>query len=80
MTLLGQGVFISIHTLVVLLDKNATGSGYEYRTRTLYVHSERSSGDMIHEYGHALEISLDLIHNEKYLKVRAFGGLKDDKG
>ena len=58
---------------VVLLDKNAPGSGYDYRTKTLYVHPERAAGDVIHEYGHALEISLNLIHNEKYLKVRASG-------
>ena len=63
----------SIISKVVLLDKNAPGSGYEYKTRTLYVHPERAAGDVIHEYGHALEISLNLIHNEKYLKVRASG-------
>ena len=28
---------------------------------------------MIHEYGHALEISLKLIHNEKYIAVRRSG-------
>lgn len=63
----------SIINKVVLLDKNAPGSGYEYKTRTLYLHPDRAAGDAIHEYGHALEISLDLIHNEKYLKVRASG-------
>ena len=63
----------SIINKVVLLDKNAPGSGYDYRTKTLYVHPERAAGDVIHEYGHALEISLNLIHNEKYLKVRASG-------
>ena len=63
----------SIIEKVVLLDKTAPGSGYEYRTKTLYVHPERTAGDMIHEYGHALEISLDLIHNEKYLNIRASG-------
>ena len=63
----------SIIDKVVLTSAEATGSGYEYRTRTLYVHPDHISGDMIHEYGHALEISLDLIHNEKYLNVRASG-------
>lgn len=63
----------SIIDKVVLTGAEATGSGYEYRTRTLYVHPDHISGDMIHEYGHALEISLDLIHNEKYLNVRASG-------
>ena len=63
----------SIISKVVLLDKTAPGSGYEYRTKTLYVHPKRVAGDMIHEYGHALEISLDLIHNKKYLNVRASG-------
>ncbi len=63
----------SIISKVVLLDKTAPGSGYEYKPKTLYVHPERVAGDMIHEYGHALEISLDLIHNKKYLNVRASG-------
>ena len=63
----------SIIDKVVLTDAEAPGSGYEHRTRTLYVHPDHISGDMIHEYGHALEISLNLIHNEKYLNVRASG-------
>ena len=29
--------------------------------------------DMIHEYGYALEITLNLIHNEKYIAVRRSG-------
>ena len=58
---------------VVLVDKSEPGSGYDYPSRTLYVHPDRSVGDIIHEYGHALEISLKLIHNKKYLNVRASG-------
>lgn len=58
---------------VVLVDKSEPGSGYDYPSRTLYVHPDRSAGDIIHEYGHALEISLKLIHNKKYLNVRASG-------
>ena len=58
---------------VVLTDSSASGSGYDYRSRTLYVHPDHSAGDMIHEYGHALEISLDLRHNQKYIQVRRSG-------
>lgn len=58
---------------VVLTDSSASGSGYDYRSRTLYVHPDHSAGDMIHEYGHALEISLDLRHNQKYIEVRRSG-------
>ena len=57
----------SIIDKVVMVDRNASGSGYSYKSRTLYVHPDRTAGDMIHEYGHALEISLKLIHNEKYI-------------
>ena len=63
----------SIIDKVVMVDRNASGSGYSYKSRTLYVHPDRTAGDMIHEYGHALEISLKLIHNEKYIAVRGFG-------
>ena len=63
----------SIIDKVVLLDKTAPGSGYEYKTRTLYVHPERTTGDVIHEYGHALEISLKLIHNKEYTDIRHSG-------
>ena len=63
----------SIIDKVVMVDRNASGSGYSYKSRTLYVHPDRTAGDMIHEYGHALEISLKLIHNEKYIAVRRFG-------
>lgn len=63
----------SIIDKVVMVDRNASGSGYSYKNRTLYVHPDRTAGDMIHEYGHALEISLKLIHNEKYIAVRRFG-------
>ena len=63
----------SIIDKVVLLSKDAPGSGYEFKTKTLYVHPERAAGDMIHEYGHALEISLDLIHNKEYINIRRSG-------
>lgn len=63
----------SIIDKVVLVSKDAPGSGYEYKTHTLYIHPDRADGDILHEYGHALEISLNLIHNEKYLEVRASG-------
>ena len=58
---------------VVMTEKDAGGSGYYYPTKTLYLHPERAAGDVIHEYGHALEISLKLIHNKEYTDVRRSG-------
>lgn len=63
----------SIINKVVMTEKDATGSGYYYPDKTLYLHPERKSGDVIHEYGHALEISLDLRHNSKYISIRKSG-------
>lgn len=56
-----------------MTDKDAEGSGYYYPTKTLYLHPERKNGDVIHEYGHALEIFLNLRHNSKYLDARKSG-------
>jgi len=56
-----------------MTEKDAGGSGYYYPTKTLYLHPERKNGDVIHEYGHALEISLDLRHNSKYIYIRKSG-------
>ena len=63
----------SIISKVVMTGKDADGSGYYYPTKTLYLHPERKNGDVIHEYGHALEISLDLRHNSKYISIRKSG-------
>ena len=63
----------SIINKVVMTEKDASGSGYYYPTKTLYLHPERKNGDVIHEYGHALEISLDLRHNSKYIYIRKSG-------
>lgn len=63
----------SIFNKVVMTEKDAAGSGYYYPDKTLYLHPERKSGDVIHEYGHALEISLDLRHNSKYISIRKSG-------
>lgn len=63
----------SIINKVVMTKKDAAGSGYYYPDKTLYLHPERKSGDVIHEYGHALEISLDLRHNSKYISIRKSG-------
>lgn len=63
----------SIINKVVMTEKGANGSGYYYPDKTLYLHPERKSGDVIHEYGHALEISLDLRHNSKYISIRKSG-------
>ena len=56
-----------------MTEKDAAGSGYYYPDKTLYLHPERKSGDVIHEYGHALEISLNLRHNSKYISIRKSG-------
>ena len=63
----------SIINKVVMTEKDSAGSGYYYPDKTLYLHPERKSGDVIHEYGHALEISLDLRHNSKYISIRKSG-------
>lgn len=63
----------SIINKVVMTEKDAAGSGYYYPDKTLYLHPERKSGDVIHEYGHALEISLDLRHKSKYISIRKSG-------
>nr|DAQ63681.1 MAG TPA: minor capsid protein [Caudoviricetes sp.] len=63
----------SIINKVVMTEKDADGSGYYYPDKTLYLHPERKSGNVIHEYGHALEISLDLRHNSKYIIIRKSG-------
>ena len=63
----------SIINKVVMTEKDANGSGYYYPDKTLYLHPDRKSGDVIHEYGHALEISLDLRHNPKYISIRKSG-------
>ncbi len=63
----------SIINKVVMTEKDAAGSGYYYPDKTLYLHPERKSGDVIHEYGHALENSLDLRHNSKYISIRKSG-------
>ena len=63
----------SIINKVVMTEKDAAGSGYYYPDKTLNLHPERKSGDVIHEYGHALEISLDLRHNSKYISIRKSG-------
>ena len=68
----------SIIDKVVMTSEEDSGSGYYYPTKTLYLHPNRADGDVIHEYGHALEISLDLVHNEKFLQVRASGINIDD--
>ena len=63
----------SIISKVVMTENDADGSGYYYPDKTLYLHPERKSGDVIHEYGRALEISLDLRHNSKYISIRKSG-------
>lgn len=55
---------------VVMTSIEADGSGYHYPTRTLYIHPERSEGDMLHEYGHALEIALDFRHDPRFIRIR----------
>lgn len=63
----------SIISKVVMTKKDADGSGYYYPTKTLYIHPDRKNGDVVHEYGHALEISLDLRHNSQYISIRKSG-------
>lgn len=55
---------------VVMTNIEDSGSGYYYPTRTLYIHPQRIEGDMLHEYGHALEIALDLRHDPRFIRIR----------
>lgn len=48
-------------------------SGYDPRTKEILMSPKWKAGDVIHEYGHALERELDLQHNAKYKTLRKKG-------
>ena len=48
-------------------------SGYDPKTKEVLMSSQWCPGDVIHEYGHALERELDLQHNAKYKELRKKG-------
>lgn len=48
-------------------------SGYDPRTKEILMSSRWRPGDVIHEYGHALERELDLWHNDRYRALRKEG-------
>lgn len=48
-------------------------SGYDPKTKEILMSSQWRPGDVIHEYGHALERELNLQHNAKYKALRKKG-------
>ena len=48
-------------------------SGYNPKTKEILMSSKWRPGDVIHEYGHALERELDLWHNDRYRALRKEG-------
>lgn len=55
----------------IILNDNDIGSNYTPKTEEIILSLRRESGDVIHEYGHALEKALDLYHNQEFLAIRA---------
>ena len=51
-------------------------SRYNRKTGVLYIRSDFTEGELVHECGHAIETKLDLYHNDKFLKVLN-NGLED---
>lgn len=48
-------------------------SRYDRKKGVLYLARELEEGELIHELGHAIETSLDLYHNERFLVVLRIG-------
>lgn len=57
----------------VSVSNDKTGSYYNPLTKEIVVSESRKAGDIIHEYGHALERALDLPNNARYISIRAAG-------
>lgn len=57
----------------VSVSNDKTGSYYNPLTKEIVVSESRKTGDIIHEYGHALERALDLPNNARYISIRAAG-------
>lgn len=51
-------------------------SRFNRKTGVLYLDKDFIEGELIHEFGHAIETRLDLYHNEEFLKVLN-NGLED---
>lgn len=49
------------------------GSGYNTRTEEIILGEDRAPGDVIHEYGHALEKELGVYEDPDFLEIRAAG-------
>ena len=57
----------------VSVSNDKTGSYYNPLTKEIVISESRKAGDVIHEYGHALERALDLPNNARYISIRAAG-------
>ena len=57
----------------ILVVDDPDKSGYDPRTKEILMSSKWRPGDVIHEYGHALERELDLWHNDRYRALRKEG-------
>lgn len=58
---------------MIRMDSGLGGSGYNTKTKELILSPDRNVGDVIHEYAHALERELDLLHNDQYRAIRVHG-------
>lgn len=58
---------------VIRVENNPNGSNYNPKTRELTISSARERGHVIHEYGHALERTLQLEKDEVFVSIRQKG-------
>ncbi len=58
---------------VIRVENNPNGSNYNPKTRELTISSARELGHVIHEYGHALERTLQLEKDEVFVSIRQKG-------
>ncbi|MEG1406574.1 MAG: phage minor capsid protein [Ruthenibacterium sp.] len=64
---------MQISGIRMLDDNSAMLGGYDGRTKEILLQAKRDEGTVIHEYAHALERSLDLLHDPAFLEIRARG-------
>ena len=57
----------------IRVEDDPLGSGYNPKTQEIIMSTQRAAGDVIHEYGHALEYALRLWNDPEYLSIRAAG-------
>lgn len=57
----------------IRVEDNPVGSEYNPNTQEIIMSKQRAAGDVIHEYGHALEYALKLYNDPQYISIRASG-------